>query len=587
MPDVDCGCDEKPAKKPRPAGDTAAEFSALMLADVEDEPEVDEPDPRGSTVRRWRGLIAPYKLPTGDGRRFASGALSSRELPLPVKWQRTDAQGHSTSITVGRINGVTYSEDGVEAWGIIFDPDPVKLPRLAEDANEAFHLLTEKVIGPSVDLDDMDWHPLGTPAELSVEGARPDIEVTKGRISAITLVQIPAFAEARPFALDELDADEYAEMTTSFTAAGVLSDVTLDVAADAEWNPTAWLTRAARVDGAALYSGPEGQLFPVADVFDGQLMLVPGAVADAVSVLAHHSDRVSLGEGTKQAMRETLEALTAACGLPNPPWAQAALVASAGVISAPPKAAFENPKLDGPTPIRITDLGNGWSRVAGHLATWGTCHIGFPGSCVTAPKSRSGYSYFHTGATVTDGGEIPTGKITLGGGHADTRLGFQAAVEHYDSTSAAVADVRAGEDAHGIWVSGVVRAGTEARRVAELAASPLSGDWRRIGGRLEMVAALAVNTPGFMIPRSHTSGSEAYALVAAGVVQPATAPRALRRRAAGADAALSPRELVRQAVVEIRRQDESRTLAATIAGEFAALDGLDTRQAMLDAAAAF
>jgi hypothetical protein len=120
----------------------------------------------------------------------------------------------------------------------------------------------------------------------------------------------------------------------------------------------------------------------------------------------------------------------------------------------------------------------------------------------------------------TDAGPLKTGKITLGGGHADVRAGFQAAVSHYDDAGAAVADVRAGEDEYGIWVSGVVRPGVDDRKLAELAAAPLSGDWRHIGGGLEMVAALAVNTPGFPVIEVSKRGGTEYALIAAGALQP-------------------------------------------------------------------
>ena len=53
-------------------------------------------------------------------------------------------------------------------------------------------------------------------------------------------------------------------------------------------------------------------------------------------------------------------------------------------------------------------------------------------------------------------------------------------------------------------------------------AAPLSGDWRRIGGNLEMVAALHVNTAGFPIPRMLAASlegredEEMLSLVAAG-----------------------------------------------------------------------
>src|SRR5205085_943051 len=51
-----------------------------------------------------------------------------------------------------------------------------------------------------------------------------------------------------------------------------------------------------------------------------------------------------------------------------------------------------------------------------------------------------------------------------------------------------------------------------------LRASAPSGDWRRIGGNLELVGLLAVNVPGFPVPRPQVltaAGGQQLALVAA------------------------------------------------------------------------
>jgi hypothetical protein len=106
----------------------------------------------------------------------------------------------------------------------------------------------------------------------------------------------------------------------------------------------------------------------------------------------------------------------------------------------------------------------------------------------------------------------------VGTGHAATDLGAHATVEHYDNTGTAAADVALGEDRHGIWAAGVVRPGTPAEKVHALRASPISGDWRWIDGNLELVAALAVNVPGFPVPRARVASGVVTALVAAGVL---------------------------------------------------------------------
>ena len=194
-----------------------------------------------------------------------------------------------------------------------------------------------------------------------------------------------------------------------------------------------------------------------------------------------------------------------------------AILASASVPVNPPREWFANPKLTERTPLTITSDG----RVYGHAATWGTCHIGRPGTCVTPPKSRTGYAHFTVGhVTCDDGVQVRTGPITLGTGHAGLSLAARPAAEHYDNTGTAVADVAAGEDQFGIWVAGALRPGLAPERVRELGASALSGDWRAVSGSLELVALLAVNTPGFPIPRAnaHFNSEHQMALVAAGIV---------------------------------------------------------------------
>jgi len=192
----------------------------------------------------------------------------------------------------------------------------------------------------------------------------------------------------------------------------------------------------------------------------------------------------------------------------------------------PPFEAFADPQLTELTPLHIDDseAGFGYLRVFGHLAGWGTCHVGFAGQCVTPPRSRHDYGYFNVGAVRTRGESgdvkvVAAGHITMGeGGHAGMGLNANDAAAFYDNVNTVVADVTAGEDAFGIWVSGIVRRTATPEQVEALRASPLSGDWRSIDGSLELVAALAVNSGGFPIPRARVASGAPLALVAAGVV---------------------------------------------------------------------
>lgn len=190
---------------------------------------------------------------------------------------------------------------------------------------------------------------------------------------------------------------------------------------------------------------------------------------------------------------------------------------AAAIPTAPPEAWFKDPQLTGPTALVVEDDG----RVYGHIAAWGTCHIGQVGKCVEPPTSPSNYAYFRTGALRTaEGTSVAVGHLTMGTGHAGPRDSANAAAEHYDNTGTVFADVAAGEDAYGIWVAGSLRPGITSEQVRVARSAPISGDWRTIRGSLELVGALAVNVPGFPVPRPQglLASGEVKSLQASGVV---------------------------------------------------------------------
>lgn len=194
----------------------------------------------------------------------------------------------------------------------------------------------------------------------------------------------------------------------------------------------------------------------------------------------------------------------------------AALVACGFIAGAipvdPPSSWFENPKLNKATPLTVTEEG----RVFGHIAAWHVDHIGMAFG-TRPPRSKSNYAYFHTGVVRTsEGKDVPVGQLTLAGGHASIEASAAQAVKHYDDTASSFADVHAGEDAHGIWVSGALRPGTTPEQIRAIRASAPSGDWRPIKGSLELVAVCQVNVPGFPIARARVASGQVTALVAAG-----------------------------------------------------------------------
>lgn len=189
-----------------------------------------------------------------------------------------------------------------------------------------------------------------------------------------------------------------------------------------------------------------------------------------------------------------------------------ALVASAGISR---EHFFANPKFGVPgSDDRLRyDPNNGkWScpvtvegdHVYGHVAPMGVCLRGQPGRCLTPPDGDlEGFMRAYAPAA----GGLRTGVIQVGGSHADVGVGVVEASKHYDQTGKAVADVRVGRDAYGIWFAGMIRPGaTEEMRYA-LAASDVSGHWEmNANGQPTLVGLPAVNVGGF--PKGYLTHQE-------------------------------------------------------------------------------
>lgn len=331
--------------------------------------------------RTWSAVLARTGVPTGDGRILDPVGGTSRDLPLPLSWQERSEDGHGGSVIVGRIETMQFRGGMVLATGSMLDTAPYAV----------IEQLEAGVIGPSVDLDDIEY----------VMDDAERLVITKWRVSGATLVSIPAFAEV---------------------------SLTLD---------------------------PE----------PAQNLEAATAEEDYSSLFAS-----AAGNRTEQL---------------------------------PPRAWFERPDLDRLTPVTVSDSG----RVFGHIAGWGTCHVGLPG-CVTPPASMTSYAYFHQSSQRTaEGEELAVGTMVAGPRHADPQLAFHAATQHYDDPSAAVAKVVAGEDEHGIWVAGWLLPGASEQARETFMSNPVSGDWRRVAGSLELIAVCSVNSAGFPIPRARVAFS--------------------------------------------------------------------------------
>lgn len=257
---------------------------------------------------------------------------------------------------------------------------------------------------------------------------------------------------------------------------------------------------------------------PVAVPIDGTLTIVASAVTAVAEALRGAPASVDIPD-TDQAAVETLvhkiqSRFDSHHNGGDQSVAAALFEGGNETLVYPPSQWFSNPNFEGPTPIAVTASG----EVMGHMWLWNTCHAGIGDRCVVAPKSAVDYKFFKNGSVLTaDGQTIKVGKITMGTGHADKNLGYVPAADHYDNTGTVIAVVASGEDRFGGWMHGSVVPEATPEQIQQLRRSPISGDWRRINGNLELVAALAVNTPGFPIV-SLTASGEIDSLCAAGVL---------------------------------------------------------------------
>jgi hypothetical protein len=470
----------------------------------------------------WEGVLAVEDVDTGDQRRFAAGSITwvnPRDVVAPLQWAPQNLGEHKGSVTVGRIDQI---------WRDATNPRVIRgrgrFDLESDEGAEAFRKVKDGFLsGISIDPDqvtDADVELIYPTAltETKSDGGdlaftRPELTVYHaGRIRGATLVAFPAFIEGA-IQLTKRDAVTASVSTAPWRAARhelALGDEIDGLVASAAF---AFVREYDEVVDRRNCRFLHHEIDPDT-----------GEVGPAnLTACTQHIDAINAGRTFGLGADELFESYQhLAAHLYDAGQTPAAFalereVIVASVPSEPPLEWFVDPKLSGPTPVIVTEDG----RVYGHAAVWGTCHTGYADRCVT-PPSEPDYSFFTTGEVMTAGGHrVAVGQITLGTSHAPTTgLSVARAVDHYGDTGTAVADVAAGMDAHGIWVAGSVRPGTADVLVAALRASALSGDWRRIGGQLRMVALLAVNVPGFPIPRVTTAMQDdrQVTLVAAGIL---------------------------------------------------------------------
>ena len=213
-----------------------------------------------------------------------------------------------------------------------------------------------------------------------------------------------------------------------------------------------------------------------------------------------------------------------------------ALTASASAAARPAAELFDPPRFTG-----LTDITWDYERgqVYGHVADWGSCHVGYAHTCITALEDPAGgqYSAFNRFAIETAEGDLVwAGRLTAGGRHAPLEFSAAQAQAHHDGFTVA-ADVRMFQDEHGIAVVGAIRPNLDEPTKRILSRRKVSADWRELSGGLSVVELLALapgprqhSEPGFPI-RTHNVGTRQTALVASFGPWNGDQPRTLRSTA--------------------------------------------------------
>jgi hypothetical protein len=413
---------------------------------------------------RFHIVIGVEEVWTGDGRFWKAGSFAWRDLPLPMMATDKTTFDHLDARLVGNIDTIERIGPEIHGWGSYIDAATLGDDDDAREVQRLQRLMqTGRLPGVSADMDDPEYEVIIPGEQMTFDEENDLLEEGDGdvripvtemirtefshvRILGATALPFPANDRPVGVILDEApEADDVIEVTDDDTEAlaasghGWVDACTCDTV-----KPTK----------------PLAEWCPNRDV----VPFGPSAIVAAVATPRRTDDRPVI----------------------EPP-------------TLPPLAWFRNPELKAATSSTITDEG----QMFGHLAAWGSCHIGFADKCVTPPRSATSYAYFHTGELITAEGErVSVGKLTIGAGHAPIHLTAGPAVGHYDNATWAFADVVVGEDDYGIWFAGALRPDLSSSSLRMIMASELSGDWRKIGRGLELVAALAVNVPGFARPRA-------------------------------------------------------------------------------------
>lgn len=559
---------------------------AVEPADETELPESDEPEDEDEeliTEIPVHGVAAIEGRPTGDGRLLKRDSASFGALPQPLGYEFESSHGGSNSRVafIGRIDEYWKVEvdDIVEIrWRGVVHPDKPY-------ASEALTgIIDGSRGGLSIITDAMALDVAATQAEYdsAAEGTTPAQHLSELRIRRFDMVPTGALQEAYIALGHEFEDELTDEQRAALVACGCSN-----MGEILEIEP---LATGGIVEGGSLLVGETGPetVIPLDEMIHAAAFAPgthdgPGWITTPIPTQrlrdywAHGEGAAKIRWGVAGDFNRCRKQL--AKYIANPEWlagtcanlhyaalgfwpaqhraksahgsVTVSLTAAASTRTLYPSMAFAEPADPRAFPMRID---RETRIISGYAAQWGVCHIGIEGMCKEAPHSRSDYSFFRKGVVQTDAGEQNVALITYGIGHASERARAAAATAHYDQPDAVRAYINIGENAYGIWYSGVLAPWVTDEDIdAMMAIRRVSGDWRNWSGRphdLEMVGLVVVNTEGFQLAASGGIQTAAIGIGALDVTEELVASGTVRMDA-DAVAAIS-----RMAVAEYRHQEK-------------------------------
>lgn len=446
-----------------------------------------------------RGVLVVEDEQTGDGRYIGPGVLTWAPLPLPIAYI-TGGDQHVDLVTagpqVGVIQTITREGSNVAFTGVLDDeiPEAAELVRRM-NAGSAAHGNQQFL---SIDPDDWALQVIDTTVEITGGGddeapepVEPEARVRatlSGRGSLPPLGLVAAAGDGAPSGeiVFEDAADMWVQSFTRMRIRGV-TGCSVPAFAGAYMELAGEAPAEEPTDEAPAEEAPSETASAIRLPSSGVVNGVP----------FHARDRIYMNSG-------------------------GAVSVVAATPMRPPRDWFFEPEPDVDDermveqydaegnyiglacPFTILDSGQ-WF---GHLAAgWGQCHTGYQ-TCVNPPSSPTSYAHFHIGEAPCEGGErVPAGAFVVGCDHAAAHMMASDARDHYAHAGLMWGQGRVTNGDHAPWGCGALMPGIDEATLRVIRATTLSGDWRRIGGALELIVGLSVGGPGFPVAREALAAS--------------------------------------------------------------------------------